>query len=337
MNADEQQRSLKDPDYLIKKYFYKEKFCMSYDKSNCNKKIVGAHTISLQYLKNIAEADHVYTCNSSAHNMNNFYQFDRKGIKTVTRIKIFCEYHDTSLFESFEKNIFNPEYRQIYDCSFRALCREYALKQCLLKFKKGISDGGLEGIDITKYSKSPYFKEGLKHATNNVRNHKFLYEQLEKYKNTGLNYVVFLTSKLPISTTGVLFPIVDLNGNKIQNEDNKLHGFIYNVIPLENSSCIVISTVKSLHNVVHRKFLSSLCHFDSGKIINCLLTNFFLNNDNFALNPSWYDGLCDDFKQNLLKLMNAQVGFYDEPIMCKKIDFSDVIDFHVNKVIHCLK
>ena len=60
MNKDELVRCLNDPDYLIKKYFLNKKYCMAYDKSQCNGNIIESHVISSKFLKNIARDNHIY-------------------------------------------------------------------------------------------------------------------------------------------------------------------------------------------------------------------------------------------------------------------------------------
>ena len=41
-------------------------------------------------------------------------------IKKSTIFTGFCQHHDNILFESFEKNGFSAEYKQIYDLTLRA-------------------------------------------------------------------------------------------------------------------------------------------------------------------------------------------------------------------------
>src|SRR5690554_4514844 len=135
MEKAELERCLNDHDYVMRKYYLDNRFCMAPDKENCSNNICEAHTISKKYLRNIAQNGHVYMPLPSSHNKQNLYEFKSIGIGKATRISGFCEYHDNSLFESLEKNnSFSGEYNQIYDLTFRAICRELFQKKCSLGF-----------------------------------------------------------------------------------------------------------------------------------------------------------------------------------------------------------
>lgn len=215
MNEDNLQKCLNNMDFLAKKYFFNQKYCMAYDKQSCDSNIIKAHTISEKYIKNIAEYGHVYVLHPSSNHQNNLYEFELKGISKVTHITGFCRYHDNSLFSSFEKINFNGSYNQIYDITFRALCREYYQKKCMLIFIDRVSHGDLNNLDKTGYCKSEDFKKYRRHLEKEIKDHKFLYEQLKKLKKGGLSFILIKLSKLPILTTGILFPLFNPDGQKI--------------------------------------------------------------------------------------------------------------------------
>lgn len=325
MDNEEIERCRKDPDYIIQKYYRNNKFCMAYNKHECSGDICKAHTISKKYLKNLARNGHVYMPISSAHHKKNLYEFELTGISKSTRITGFCKQHDSVLFQSFEKNDFIGDYTQIYDLTFRTLCSEYFKKQCLLSFFDSIEHGKLKDIDQTGFSISSYFKEKQSHVINEIRDHKFLYEQFKKYEYCGLSYLLIEVNKLPIATTGIFFPLHDPAGNKIQNENKKQLGFVYNTIPLNNRSYIIISSVKTLHNNLHREFLLCVKNM-GGDFINYFLTLAFFNNDNIVLNPDWFEGLKTQFKDDLDKRMNYQVGYYGSRGMATNLDFLSTME-----------
>lgn len=326
VNDNELQKCMNNKDYLAKKYFFNQKYCMAYNKKSCNSDIIKAHTISEKYIKNIAENGHVYVPHPSSNHKNNLYEFELKGINKVTHITGFCKHHDNILFSSFEKENFNGSYSQIYDITFRALCREYYQKKCLLEFTNRISSGDLTSLDITGYTKSSHFKCSRLHIEKEIKDHKFLYEQLKKVKKCGLSYILIKLPRLPILTTGIFFPLYNPDGQKIQNENKKQLGFIYNAISVNTETYIIIATMASLRNNIHRDFLSALYAMDRIKLCNYLLTYFIFNNDNVVIEPKWLNQLPDSFKENLEKLANIQVGHYGETT-----GFSHLLEF--NKVI----
>jgi len=327
MNEDDLQKCLTNPDYLAKQYFFNQKYCMAYDKQACDGDIIKAHTISEKYIKNIAENGHVYISHPSGNHKNNLYEFELKGISSVTHITGFCKHHDNSLFSSFEKTNFYGSYDQIYDITFRALCREYYQKKCVLQFYDRVSKGDLTALDRTGYSQSDHFICRRQHLEKEIKNHKFLYEQLRKVKKCGLKFLLIKLLKLPILTTGVLFPLFNPKGQKIQSENKKQLGFIYNAISINNEAYIIIATVASLHNNVHKEFLSALNSMERVRLINYLLTYFFFNNDNVVMEPKWFNKLDQTFKDELTRLANFQVGHYGET--CKfyyELEFDKTIN-----------
>lgn len=313
MNDNEISRCLNDPDYLVKKYYRNKKYCMAYNNLDCSGDICNAHIISKRYLVNLAQNSHVYMPKASFHHKNNLYEFELEGIIKATCVTSFCKTHDNSLFQSFEKEIFSGEYTQIYDLTFRAICREYFQKKCLLDFYNQIKDNKFHKLDQTGYARSDDFKRKQSNLVRELRDHKFIYKQLKKYNFCGLNYLIIKTSKmLPLATSGIFFPRTDSEGNIIQHEKHKQHGFVYNIIPRCNDSYIIISTVPSLHNNIHRIFLQHLKDMSMEYLINYFMTYSFSNNDNIVIDPKWYENLSQKFKHCLDMLLNYQVGNYGE-------------------------
>lgn len=52
MDEIELQKCLNNTDYLAKRYFFNQKYCMAYDKKSCGGDIINAHTISKKYINN---------------------------------------------------------------------------------------------------------------------------------------------------------------------------------------------------------------------------------------------------------------------------------------------
>lgn len=315
-----------DRDYLASKYFLSEKFCMAYNKTLCEGVIVNAHTISKKYIKNISDNNAIY-CPVLSYKNNYLYEFKLSNLRSATCFTGFCRYHDEALFQSFEKSDFNCSYKQIYDISFRALCREYYLKKCLWKYFHKISDGELQVLDNTGYSESQEFKRKRQHLLKEVKDREFLYKEFQKLISSGLSYVVIQTDKLPILTTGILFPLYLPYGGEFQDSNKKQIGFICNVISLVNEAYIIISTVKSPKKKVHSEYLKSLLMLDKKELVNYILTNIFFNNDSIVMKPGWFEQLGDEFKSGLTRLMNLQNGHYADLMFYEIIDFSKVIDF----------
>jgi hypothetical protein len=311
---------------------------MAYDNTKCSDQIVKAHIISKKYLNNIALDGHVYVPEIDLKNGS--LGFKRKGVEITGVMSCFCKFHDEHLFQSFEKEEFSGTYRQVYDVTFRALCREYFQKKHqLLELLKGESNHfKLNRVDESEMRLSDHLKYMRQQLDCQLRDHEFLYNQLRKYRDSGLQYVLIKTTKLPLSSTGIIFPSLYPNGTRAQKQRGKQLGFVYSVINLEECSYIIISTVKTLYNNFHRDYLEQMLKLSNRNLVDFLLRYFFFNNDSFAINPDWYDGLPQDFRGELKNLMNIQNAHYgDTFVSYSQLGFSGTFSgFKVFSVKHSI-
>ncbi len=328
MNLEEYNRCIHDHDYLIKKYSHNRTECMAFNASECKGDIIKAHTISKMDLKNLATNNHILIPKGSSHNQKNLYIFKEEGVNKATSFTGFCEKHDNQLFDSLEKNSFMGSYSQIYDCTFRALSRQFFDIKCVVKFIEKLKNGKLSSLAQKNYFQPKHSNMALSHKQKDVQCYRFLYDQYKKLKNNGLCYIVLKVSKLPIAASGVLFPLFDPAGNKIQKENERQHGFTYYVATAKNESYIVLATVKSLHSNIDKSFLRYFLKIDQ-KNLNFLLTSFFFNSDILLINPYWYNSLTQEFKDKLLILINA-----NNHSLHGETNYATIIDFLPHLNIH---
>lgn len=324
-------RCLNDPDFLINSFYNNVKYCMAQSTASCSGSIINAHTISKKYLRNICNDEKkLYLTKTSGHNHGFLIGYKLGSISKASCFTGFCAHHDKKLFSSFENQLLKPSHEQIYDISFRALCREYFYKKCNVKFMRLLKTDTFNFMNKTGYLNSKEYQEKLAHSTKEANDQKRLYNAFIKHKkikkcNRGLGYMVIQTSKLPIASTGVFFPLLNIYSKKIQFEESRQQGFIYNLIPLENNSLFIIAFMMPTYNDIHREFLNPFFEITKkhNEFLDYLLTYIFFNNDNMAINPQWYDNLDSQFKIKLNQLMNIQVGQYSNTIIRETIDFSD--------------
>jgi hypothetical protein len=159
-------RFMYDFDRLIKEYFNSYKCCM---RSNikCSGSIIGAHAISKKYLKNIIEEKRVVSLKHSIYNKPPSI-FKRTSINQATRFNGFCHYHDNALFDSFEKKEFEGNSKQIYDITYRTICRQIFMFRCLNKFLMDIKNGRCTVQDYTGYFKSIEFEDFVRNKQINI-------------------------------------------------------------------------------------------------------------------------------------------------------------------------
>jgi hypothetical protein len=226
-----------------------------------------------------------------------------KGIKQTKSFKGFCSYHDNKLFSSFEKRKFIADKQQLLDLSLRSVCRELYQKKCSLYFieelAKRYPDSRL------KQTQNGY----LKHTQEMIRSLKYLYNGIQR--NYRFFTFIIKTTPVPINTAGVMFPSHTWNKELIQSKTRTQHGFIYNLITLEDCSYFIVSTVESKHSNVDHKFMMSLDTLPNNDLlISYLIQSFLFFNDIFVIKPSWYNIQNEDIKNYIEGVMNIQYGNY---------------------------
>lgn len=316
-NIEAIEKYLKNPDCLYNKHLKSVKKCMAFNKNFCKGNIIKAHGNSKKSLKNIANNGHVLTLNGSFHHKPTGMALRFVGINDAGIFTGFCEFHDNHLFKSFEDNNFNGSYKQIYDCTFKALSKEFfELKDQLYDYPNFL-DPELKNLFGTDYTSSKkYVAQFEKH----IASCESLYNEYYKLEQSGLLHVVLETSKLPIATSGVFFP-GSLKGKLIQTDEARDHGMIYYTITEENTSYIILAATKSSSNVGK----NILEQFNNAKIdsLNYLLS-ILIQINNLYLDPVWYDKLNNDFKKNFLSLICLQ------PQQSYEFTILDNISQHMN-------
>lgn len=131
----------------INKIFDSKKYCCaSFDSSNCQLPIKGAHTIQRgRVLSSLAERGHVGTF---YRNLTGFEETRKlkTGVKKEASIFYgFCHYHDTELFKAIELEEFHPSLPNAWASSYRAVCHEYYQKKQRWKPLSGKQKTSIKG------------------------------------------------------------------------------------------------------------------------------------------------------------------------------------------------
>ncbi|WP_347251497.1 hypothetical protein [Legionella sp.] len=323
------------PDQIIKRFFLSNKCCVKKN-PQCSGTIVNAHTISKKYLKFISSEDnHIYYPERSSFNKNGLYQFSCKGINKCSTFLGFCDYHDKNLFSSFENKDYDGRYKQIFDLSFRVLCREYFQKKCLLKFLNKLLQGKLPYSTNLSQEKREIFILNKNFIAQEVREHQNLFNKLKSYGANKLKYVQIKLSKIPFATTGVIFPCSNYKGEILQTESELQKGIIYFVLPVQKYSYVVFSFPSDKkRTTIQANFTNSIIELieeDKNYFIDYLLTLLIDNNDIVAIEPKWYEETDKNLKSKINELINRRVGQYFNHSMqpIKFLDFSGNLQFTI--------
>jgi hypothetical protein len=275
------------------------KQCLHQDKNSCSEKIIKAHSIqNNKILKSIASNGKVYMpCPKSYNPFTVVTQYGRKEATTFTG---FCGYHDKSVFQPIEDNLFDKSLEHIFLYTYRCFAIEYHKKQEMVNMGQHIFSNKPSLLYLSKED-NPF--GGMQLAVNDLDPVKQQFDKalLDKNYDILTSLVWEFNQKVNFAGTGFEAMTRDLMGNKIQDLLNldvlAKHIFVM-VFPEEDKTYCIISWLKEndeLFSVYHKQLLE-LNEQQKKNYINNLLP---MISENIAINPDswerWEDYKKDEF------------------------------------------
>ncbi len=277
------------------------KVCLAPDKSNCTKKIISAHTLSVSaMLKPISRDGHVY-----AHNIN-FYKATDTGPTTLKLTGIsdtsvffgFCSHHDAQLFSPIENdNSFCCTHEQIFLHAFRAVAKESYLKR---KGAESIpSEDLIKSIHNLPTETRLAIEDMLILQAGLLRGA----EEIERLKTKFDTYFVdsnwrrIVTTIIPfkrkpnIVCNFVYSPDFDFAGNSLQDFEDfskDLDQLMVTVLPSGNGGFALLSHLDTAGTAPRRLVQSLIARQD---ITTALIWLIVGQAENIAISPIWFDAL----------------------------------------------
>jgi hypothetical protein len=297
------------------------------DGKTCNQ-FIKAHSIQKRgQLDLIAEEGHVYRLYP-----DNSGQVKPKkiGINKATTFYGFCQHHDNKLFELIDNYPLKPDKQQIALYAYRCLCREYFIKRnnmvVLNKFKNKIdlTQNQSSWIELYLYATCLGFKR--------LTYHKRYFD--DAFKNKDFNDFEFISffSGYPdnVQLSGLIFPEFDFSGEKLQDlvdTSTPLDLITFFTAPShEGGWTFTFCWHASSHNICFLFIKSLVSCIQAGmKIEDALLRLTFSCCENHAFRISWWDGLREDFKQEIIlrfsSMANARISTPSDYLMrgCENI------------------
>jgi len=224
----------------------KIKFCL-FSCEDCVNPIVKAHSISKQFISQIAEEQHVLTFLRSIqldlmddlHKEGILPSPEIIGVNDATTFMGFCSYHDKELFKSFEEYPFVGSIDQISALHLRAVAKEIYVKKDMI----------LRQLDLQRDLGKVSSKEGTINKSiamaqttfgNNlaVRDLWQEFNDITNYLNSTtkekLNYIIVeISGQCNVLNSSIVNPAFDFGGRMIQNYDDQdlyVRSFGFNVI-----------------------------------------------------------------------------------------------------------
>lgn len=300
-------------------------------KHECNGKIINSHTVSKgASLSSIAENNHVCGLKVDLFKINEgngFIEPELIGVNKASTFTGFCAYHDKTLFSPFENSVFSYTKEQIFLLSYRTLSREHFLKEAHHDSQKilELGDAGLgllEQIGFQKFLAA--HKESMELGIRDSLYHKNAYDAalLDKAYDKMRSIVIKFDKFLPFQFSGTHYPVVNLDGEKIQSlaDEKTLDLICMATINDETCSYLVISWLNENHGActnLSESIISKSNDLLSQEIVNYIYSHF----ENVYSQPSWWNGLPK--KEKTFILNSIQPLHQYSPIKIDEFNFHD--------------
>ncbi len=291
---------------------FKQKKCMASTlDSNCNGKIIEAHTLSSGLmLKPISFESKVYAppvanMSYSPYNKDIIQAFKLKkiGIGNVSTFNGFCAHHDKTLFSPLEDKPFYFEQQQLFMLMYRTVLKELYLKNASLNFIKStlIEDPLLEMEQLLR-------AKGIVKSIEDIEKNKQKLDMHLKKEDWGrvINNILIFNSKPTLVASSPFYPEKTITGEILQdllNFDIELSQLVFSIIPVEQNTktAIIISYLDTEPNNTPNMFFNSI---KEAKHKKAAIIEIILNHvENFAVSPIWYEGLDQARQEYFLKKM----------------------------------
>lgn len=292
------------------------KICLHPEHNQCKLPIKNAHTLQNNgILSVIAEKDHVMVTNLF-NKVRNSSVIQKVSKNKATTFYGFCEYHDSIVFKDIETAEYKNKNNQNFLYAYRACAQEFhkktrAMKAIQRSFKENpgiyyipefISNYELQELaylDVEKYMK--------------VFNNSFINNNLDILEN----YVLEFDEAYDFAVTTMFNPVYDLEGNQINNiysmEKENLKSIFLSVIPIKNTSYMIISCLKNEYKYFEQYFnqIKELSQQEIKIFLNNILPTF---SENIVLSPRLWEKWTPFSQRQFEKVITGGIGEFDKLI-----------------------
>ena len=288
-------------------------------KHKCSTKIINTHTISKSgSLKEIAdESNHVLGLKINLPNIikNKGKLIPEKiGINQASTFKGFCSTHDKALFACIEDREFVGDEEQCLALMYRSVAKELYAKEGMLntsEFIKGADKGRAPFEQVFMQQFAADHQRGINAAIKELSELKDkLDKQLLGKCSGNLTHLIIKSYKpMPVAVSSIVSPISDFAGNLIQDLADlsvDAQQLVFNSFTSDGRGYVVFSWAKESQKVFD--FINSLLVIDENKIFSALIRFFFGVAENTFTSPLWWDGLVNEQKRKIEKLIMSGVN-----------------------------
>lgn len=264
--------------------------------------VISAHTLSVEaMLRKVSVDSHVYVAAQAKRLARDTFPIEvqRKGLRDVTVFNGFCQKHDRELFACLELEPFRFQRQQSFMLAYRAVARECYLKRKQYESLPSPEEyASIHGIEdqLRLSDVALVFQAASLTGAEDAEDLKASFDR--HLLSRGWDRVVTRAILFPATPTvlaaAAFQPFIDMNGTQLQNFEDlgaDMSQICMSVIPTETGGAAIFSWLDS-SNSAPQSFFDSVASVPN--LTASVLHAIFDNTENFAMNPSWYEGLTED-------------------------------------------
>ncbi len=280
---------------------------------NCHKTAINSHLIQQNgILNNITVNGHLvelkmvdaYKWSKAASPID----FKTVGITQALSYKIFCNTHDTEIFQPIENKQADFEsYSSFLLFSYRAVCAEIRKKEIAIeKLTRIVNANTLTGI----IDKEP-IKLSVKGNETGIKDLVALKHELEKeiYANKKeYTFFAFNYPKIDIYASAA-FSANDISFTN-QEEVLDLENIYIHILPLEDETLILVGYHNNYTSERTIQYCKSWENLTAEKLEFKLTELFSTNIENWGTSPKLFNGLKEKNKRKYIKVFGENVSYF---------------------------
>ncbi len=295
----------------IKRKIFSKKKCEAKNISECNGKIIAAHSISRKFLKAIEKKGQVLCFDDGLWKIikNGGKTGVRKvGVSQASTYQMFCNYHDKSLFSPLEDEELIPNEFQCFLLMYRALIVEKYTKESQVAFLSELVNYGAALSDLRT---KQLLLEGAKKGASDM--YAICSDICSDMKNNDYSKFralrLYFKKKPHFFCAGAFHPEYDFNKEQLFGLQSKetLHDFLsVNILPLVNNKDFNGVAVLAWRNIDcqsdSNRLIQSMHSIPMSDISNVLIYLVLDYIENVCLSPGWWETLNGGTKNLILEL-----------------------------------
>ena len=260
--------------------------------SKCQKTAINSHLLQRNgILDNVAENGHLYEARIKdvyrRINEDEIVEIKKVGVRQAISHPLFCSEHDSSIFKPIERKSINfDDYQSQLLFSYRSLCSEVRKKECNRERFDRVLPEGEDKFDLLF---------GTKLGLCDLMYYKELFEKEFVKPQNNFTFLHLTYPFIPVFASGVS-TYFQLNGTFVDltegiQEDQISDAFFINLIPLRDSTEIIIGYNNHHTNDNLQKFILSWKNLSMGQLFNKIIDLFNTSLESWGMSPSFYERL----------------------------------------------